>query len=188
MGSSTNETRTRNLPANQNACCTKKLDPRVCFGMMHLSPPKNGTANERKRNVKKELEALVISAAKALNWAVSPSIPRKRVEEFGAVPSAFVRAGEVIPTTKTKAKSTGYYPIGQFRQTVEQRVLSIETDSAPERARYTLVGLSPEHTGHQTPFGLTSGTDSEVCAKLRGIIDAAYFVREQEQAKKGRRK
>lgn len=138
--------------------------------------------------MKKELEAHLIRAAKALNWSVCPSVKQARAEELGAVASKFVREGELIPTTNKRAKTTGYYPVGTFRATVELRTLTIDMSSPGDGwTRYRISELRPGDTGHGSPFGLASLTYAECIAKLTAIEDAAYIMNEQA-AKKGRRK
>jgi hypothetical protein len=140
--------------------------------------------------MKRELEAKLIHAANALGFACCPSIPRKRVEELRGIPSVFVAEEDVVPTTQTKAKHAGYYPVGPFRRTCKQvrylrkggpgnyyLTLSMDVDDAnPKRVLYRLVELNSNNTGQHnfSGLGLKGYRYSEFIALLEGIAAGVY--------------
>ena len=122
----------------------------------------------------RELEALLIIAAKATSYGVIGVNP-KRAAEFGVPVGAFVKAGDKIPGCTRKAPRSGYFcprssPIG-----VPAACLAIDANSPGDGwTRYRLAVLSETGTGEADFQGRSmSLTLAEMKVYLRGIADGA---------------
>ncbi len=118
----------------------------------------------------KELEALLIRAAKATGRGVLGPTP-ERAAEFGVDVAKLVREGELIPGTKIVCHKTGYYTPGG------KTSLCIEANSPGEGwTRYSVYEVRPDSTGRYN-FGYSGVmTLGECKTYLRGVIDGAERI------------
>jgi hypothetical protein len=123
----------------------------------------------------KELEALLLSAAKATDRGVV-GVNEERARAWGVPVGKFVREGEVLPGHSKEAKVTGYYcPFSVWRPpSGECLVMDNNGHAGGPAARYTLGVLTESGTG-QPSFGGRHErmTLAEMKAYLRGVADGA---------------
>jgi hypothetical protein len=133
----------------------------------------------------KELEALLLSAAKALDYGVVGVKP-ERARDWGVPVGVFCREGDRIPGHSKKARTSGYYtPYSTWRPPSGRclYVDQVEVPSVP--VFYHLVVLSEDTTGHGSLNGRHDPfTLSELKAYLRGVTDGAESM---PKPRKGRR-
>lgn len=117
----------------------------------------------------KELEALLLIAAKALDLGVV-GVSKERAQEFGVPVGVFVSAGSVLPGHSKKAKTSGYYcPYSVWRPPSGQCLLV-----HGELGSYRLAVLREDSGAHYSFNGRLDGMDlREMKAYLRGVADAA---------------
>jgi len=117
----------------------------------------------------KELEALLLSAAKALDYGVVGVHPA-RARQWGVPVGVFVAAGHVIPGHSKKARTSGYYcPYSVWRPPSGQCLLV-----HGELGSYRLAVLREDTTGHASFNGrIDDMSFGEIKAYLRGVADGA---------------
>lgn len=120
----------------------------------------------------KELEALLMTAAKAVGMGVV-GCDEKRAEDWGVPVARFARKGELLPGYAAPCESSGYYiPSGG-------ESLGIESNNPGDGwTRYSLFVYGPATTGVRH-FQGCSGVYrlSEMKTLLRGIYYGASAVR-----------
>lgn len=117
----------------------------------------------------KELEALLLMAAKSLRMGVY-GVDKDRAAEFGVDHAVLATEGSRLPGWHRACQTTGYYiPSGGSSLTIDRH------SPGDGWARYHVSRLTAESTGHYSfsPYGMTL---AECKAFLRGII-----VAEQER-------
>ncbi len=123
----------------------------------------------------KELEALLISAAKAMSFGVA-GVDERRAMQWSVPSGKLVRKGQVIPGHSKKAKVTGYYCPYSVWRPPSGECLAIDNNghAGGPAARYMLIVLSEYGTG-TCGFGgrYDRMTLSEMKAYLRGVADGA---------------
>ena len=124
--------------------------------------------------MRKELEALLLSAAKAIGYGVV-GVDHARAAEFGVRVGVLVREGELPPGGRKAVKLTGYYCKTGDGQPTPERCLVIDANRPGDGwTRYTLAELRQDSTGHYSFGGSACLRNySEMCNYLRGIIDGA---------------
>jgi hypothetical protein len=122
----------------------------------------------------KELEALLLSAAKALDLGVV-GVDEDRARAWGVPVGSFVQAGEVIPGHSKKAKTSGYYcPYSVWRPPTGECLMLDHGESQPGKSVYQLVVLRETDTGHGHVAGrIEDRSLAEMKAYLRGLADGA---------------
>lgn len=120
----------------------------------------------------RELEALLLTAAKAIGYGVVGVRP-ERAAEWGVRVGQLVRAGEVPPGGREKATTTGYYCKRGDGQHTPGQCLAIDQHSPGDGwTRYSLIVLREDSTGHYGFAGATCvRSRAEMVAYLRGIAD-----------------
>lgn len=123
----------------------------------------------------KELEALLLSAAKAIDYGVV-GVSEKRAHAWGVPVGKLVRKGEVIPGHSKKAKVTGYYCPYSVPRPESGLCLMVHDGgfAGGPAAHYELRVLREDSTGESgfrgRPISLTL---REMKAYLRGIDDGS---------------
>ena len=126
----------------------------------------------------KELEALLLRAAKAMRLGVVGVDP-KRAHEFGVPVGTLVREGETIQGGSKKAKTTGYYCPRSSPLGAPKECLAIQANSPGDGwTRYQVIRLRETSTGHWTlQWGvLRLGECKEY---LRGLEQGAEATQEK---------
>lgn len=125
-----------------------------------------------------ELEALLLSAAKAVGYG-AVGVSKARAAEWGVRVGELVRAGEVPPGGHKPATTTGYYCRRDDGQPTPSRCLAIDANSPGDGwTRYSLAVLCEESTGHYGFAGATCVHNrAEMVAYLRGIADGVMVTR-----------
>jgi hypothetical protein len=96
----------------------------------------------------KELEALLLSAAKALDYGVV-GVKAERARDWGVPLGVFVREGATIPGHSKKARTSGYYTPYSAWRPPSGRCLYVDQVEVPSVAvHYHLVVLTEDTTGH----------------------------------------
>lgn len=115
----------------------------------------------------KELEALLLIAAKATNRGVV-GVTSQRCEEFGVEFGRLGRKGETLPGWHLPCETTGYYTPSGIP------CLAIEAHSPGDGwTRYRITELRADSTGHYG-FGYEGGmTLAECKLYLRGVAQGA---------------
>lgn len=122
----------------------------------------------------KELEALLLTAAKAIGYGVSANVDSKRAKEWGVPVAGFIRDGEPMPGTTRRAKAAGYYCHVGFRPKHGCSLALDQYSPGDGWTRYSLAVLGEDSTGHSGFSGrCASLTLAEMKAYLRGVADGA---------------
>ena len=127
----------------------------------------------------KELEALILSAAKALGIGVVGVNP-ERARDFGVPVGTFVKKGSLIPGSRTTAKTGGYYCYRQRGKKPPKKMLLVDSDDFPGYGHryYAIAVLVEANAAHWSFSGQHRGFSlSEMKAYLRGVADSAKFSR-----------
>jgi len=128
----------------------------------------------------KELEALLLCAAKALGLGVV-GVSVERAADFGVPLGMFVRQGAPLPGDVTKkARWNGYYCCRRAdRKKVPDRMLFVDpVDHGDGTGHYSLFMLSEPSTGYGSFVGQNRAFSlREIKAYLRGVADGAEFLR-----------
>ena len=126
--------------------------------------------------MRKELEALLLSAAKAIGYGVVGVDPI-RAADWGVRAGVLVQAGEVPPGGRKPVSVAGYHCKTGDGQPTPTRCLTLDINGVG-RLNYSLAELRPETTAHYSFNGSTCIRSlSEMKAYLRGIIDGATVRR-----------
>lgn len=133
----------------------------------------------------KELEALLLSAAKALDLGVV-GVPVERARAWGVPVGVFVREGATIPGHSKKARTSGYYcPYSAWRPPSARCLFVDKVEHGDGRSHYGIFLLREDTTGYCAFNGQNHGFSlSEIKAYLRGVADGAEQI---PKPKKGRR-
>jgi hypothetical protein len=132
----------------------------------------------------KELEALVLTAAKALDMGIV-GVNEARAHEWGVPVGKFVRAGEVLPGHSRRAKTTGYYcPYSVWRPPSGECLFVDHVEHGDGKSHYRLAVLREADTGHGSFGGRNAGFSlKELKAYLRGVEDGADRAKDLRRRK-----
>jgi hypothetical protein len=133
----------------------------------------------------KELEALLLSAAKALDLGVVGVNP-ERACDWGVPMGVLVLEGQTIPGHSKKARTAGYYtPYSAWRPPSGKCLFVDHVEHGDGKSHYQIFLLSEDTTGYGAFNGRHDGFSlSEMKAYLRGVADGADMI---PKPRKGRR-
>jgi len=122
----------------------------------------------------KELEALLLTAAKATSYGVV-GVDQERANDWGVRVAKFTREGELPEGGRAPAKTSGYYAKRGDGQPTPKYHLGIEANSPGDGwTRYSLFVYSEDTTGVRHFRGQCNVyTLAEMKAYLRGVACGA---------------
>jgi hypothetical protein len=124
----------------------------------------------------KELEALLLNAAKALKTGVV-GVNTERARDWGVPVGVFVKAGDTLPGHSKRAPASGYYcPYSALWRPPSGECLFIDqVGHGDGTSHYRLAVLCEATTGQGSFGGRNSGLSlRELKAYLRGVEDGAF--------------
>lgn len=125
----------------------------------------------------KELEALALSAAKALDLGIV-GVNAKRAKQWGVPLGRACSKGDDLPGHSKKASAAGYYcPYSVWRPPSGKCLYIDHVGHGDGKSHYRIALLSEDSTGHGTFAGQNNGFSlAEIKAYLRGVADTASLA------------